>query len=298
MATPTEPISRQTIRKLEEKGRTAVQKNFATLTEFSIEYVDVDSIFPNSYNPNRQTERDFELLKKSITEDGFTQPIIVQSKTRQIVDGEHRWRAMHQLGFKQIPVVFVDMTYEQMRIATLRHNRARGSEDIELTIKMLQDLRALGSLEEATASLMMSDRELNALINDLPAPEALATPDHSEAWIPSEAVLIDKEAQLRNRKRLSSSDHAEERIQEMEEEIDELPTHIEQTEYSKESMKEILRLTLLFEQDKAEIVKAVLEPHPAQFLLELAYFHYLTYPNEYADDLVAPPSLTSIPLPA
>src|SRR5690606_944115 len=95
------------------KGRKAIEKKARKLETLSIEYVDVDSVSPNTYNPNRQSEHDFELLVKAMTEDGITQPIIVQRSTRQIVDGEHRWRAAKHLGYTQIPVVFVDMTEEQ-----------------------------------------------------------------------------------------------------------------------------------------------------------------------------------------
>ena len=41
----------------------------------------------------------------------------------------------------EVPVVFVDMTREQMRVSTLRHNRARGSEDIDKSADVLKDLR-------------------------------------------------------------------------------------------------------------------------------------------------------------
>lgn len=130
-----------------DKGMAAVGKKASALERLVVEYVAVDSIKPNSYNPNRQTERDFELLLLSMKEDGFTQPIVCQRESREIVDGEHRWRAGRHLGLEMVPVVFVDMTMEQMRISTLRHNRARGSEDIDLSTKVLQDLRELGALD-------------------------------------------------------------------------------------------------------------------------------------------------------
>jgi ParB-like chromosome segregation protein Spo0J len=51
-----------------------------------------DAIFPNTYNPNRMTNAERELLKTSILEDGWTQPIVVLP-SRIIVDGEQRWAA-------------------------------------------------------------------------------------------------------------------------------------------------------------------------------------------------------------
>ena len=53
------------------KGKAAVEKKNVKLEKLVIEYVSVDDIKPNSYNPNRQSAHDFDLLKKSMSEDGF-----------------------------------------------------------------------------------------------------------------------------------------------------------------------------------------------------------------------------------
>lgn len=197
--TTVENLQRQEVRKLEKKGRRAVEKTFNTLQALTIEYVSPNDVYPNAYNPNRQTDREFELLCSSMKEDGFTTPILVHAKTKEIVDGEHRWRAAQHLGLKEIPAVFVDMTMEQMRISTLRHNRARGSEDIELSIRILQDLREIGALDHAVDSLGMSDRELQALISDLPAPEAMAAESFSDSWVPIPDKLEEGTTDMKNR---------------------------------------------------------------------------------------------------
>ena len=137
------------------------------LGSVEVVYTPTDSIRPNSYNPNRQSADEFELLLKSIATDGFTQPVIVQRETNQIVDGEHRWRAAQKLEIGSIPVVFVDMTPEQMRVATLRHNRARGSEQIDLTSLLIREIESMNAIEWAQDELMMSDDEL-ALLLDKP----------------------------------------------------------------------------------------------------------------------------------
>ena len=129
---------------IRDRGRREVAKKANALETLKVEYLPVGVLCPNSYNPNRQSEADFELLLRSIREDGFTQPIVALREGNVIVDGEHRWRAARKLGMAEVPVVLVDMTLEQMRIATLRHNRARGSEDIELSTELLRDLRGLG----------------------------------------------------------------------------------------------------------------------------------------------------------
>ena len=164
-----------------------VSKQYKTLETLQIQYVSPADVKPNSYNPNRQSDRDFELLLKSMKEDGFTQPVIVQKSTGEIVDGEHRWRASQALNMTKIPVVYVDMTDEQRRVSTLRHNRARGSEDIQLTAQVMRDLEKLGALDWAQDTLMLSDVEVNRLLEDVPAPESLKNEEFSTAWTPTDA---------------------------------------------------------------------------------------------------------------
>lgn len=119
---------------------------------------------PNAYNPNRQSDVEFELLLRSMEEDGFTQPILAQAGSQIIVDGEHRWRAATVLGLARIPVVFVEMSEEQMRVATLRHNRARGSEDMRYVADVFKELQELGGLEWAQDSLLLDDLAVSALV--------------------------------------------------------------------------------------------------------------------------------------
>lgn len=52
------------------------EKQIKTLNQLKVDYISPKDLFRNDYNPNRQSKKEFELLKKSITEDGFTQPII------------------------------------------------------------------------------------------------------------------------------------------------------------------------------------------------------------------------------
>jgi len=142
-------------------------KNIITLEHLKIETVPIDSIKPNSYNANRQSDRDFELLCRSIEEDGFTQPIIVQQDVMEIVDGEHRWRALKALKHETAEVVFVNMSDAQRMIATLRHNRARGNENFALASDVLKGLDRMGAIDHAADSLMLDQVELRVMLEDI-----------------------------------------------------------------------------------------------------------------------------------
>jgi len=276
--TTPEATQKAVTEKIIKKGKKEIEKKNVSLQELAIEYVSVDSIKPNNYNPNRQSEHDFELLLKSMEEDGFTQPIIVQKATKMIVDGEHRWRAATVLGYKEIPVVYVDMTPEQMRIATLRHNRARGSEDMELSVQVLRDLQELGALDWAQDSLMLTDEEVNRLLEDIPVPEALANDDYSQSWEPSE--LSDEDNQFTNTtsRQVDGTTHggemitaastkAVETIKERQALI-QMAKNEEEREMARQQTK-LYRVSLIFANEEAEIIEKVLGKEPALKLLEL-----------------------------
>jgi ParB/RepB/Spo0J family partition protein len=256
------PILTRTAR--DRRAKAVVAKKFNKLERLSVTYVPTDAIKPNSYNPNRQSPEDFELLLRSIEEDGFTSVITVQEGVNEIVDGEHRWRAAQALGLTEIPVVFVDMTTAQRMVSTLRMNRARGNEDVELSAQVLRDLQAIGALDHAQDSLALSDAEINLLITNVAAPELLAGDDFTDAWVPfkteddhaidgqSDTSLTDRGAQaLRSRQAaLASAVTEQERRQARED-------------------NQVFRVSMVFDGDEAEIVRAILGHRPAIAVLAL-----------------------------
>lgn len=147
-----------------------VKKHTRALDRLTIEYVPVDSIKPNDYNPNRQSPHDFEMLCKSIAKNGCPYPVVVNRSTGEIVDGEHRWRAHKHMGELTVPVVWTDMTPEQARVSTLRHNRARGNEEAGLVVELFRELQALGLSDYAQEELLLDDEDMQRLMN-LPGDE-------------------------------------------------------------------------------------------------------------------------------
>lgn len=254
-----------------DKGRKAVEKKAANLKSLVVVYVPVEEVLPNDYNPNRQSEHDFELLLRSMEEDGFTQPIICLRDSKKIVDGEHRWRAAKALGYTEVPVVYTDMTAEQARISTLRHNRARGSEDVELTAVLLRDLRELGALDWAADSLMLDEVELERLLEDIPAPEALAGEEFSGAWVPSNAAeptgsttsAVGASAGAVH----SSTSNAGDALREQEKRIAAAKTEEDRVAAVRDV--DVYRVALVFTSEEAKVVRQVLGDRPADKLLAL-----------------------------
>lgn len=260
----------------DRKGRKAIEQTKQRLERLVIEYVPTESIRPNAYNPNRQSEQEHEMLLRSIQDNGFTQPVIV-SLSGVIVDGEHRWRAAQEVGMAEIPVVKVDMTPEQMRIATLSHNKARGSHDLQLEVQVLRDLEALGALSWAQDSLLISDDEIQKLLADIPAPESLMSEDFSQAWEP-DAISADTDEDFLSQTETATHAIGEshvrsmtpstlERVREREERIKQAKT--EQDRQAAKQDKDFYRLSLVFYGSEATLVKQALGKEPASKLVEM-----------------------------
>lgn len=258
----------------ERKGRKAIEQVSVALERLTIEYVPIDSVTENDYNPNRQSDHDFELLLKSMETDGFTQPILVLRETRSIVDGAHRWRGARQLGYTEVPVVFVDMTPEQARVSTLRHNRARGSEDIELTAQLLRDLEKLGAIDWAQDELLLDDIELQRMLEDIAAPDALAAEEFSKAWVPEGTHHANPDEQGDLGRTIGGApaiegitEKAADRQRAGERALAAAKTDEERQSAIRD--RDIHRVALTFSGDEAAVVRQVLGDSPAQKLLDM-----------------------------
>jgi ParB-like chromosome segregation protein Spo0J len=145
-------------------------KQFSHLDKLEVIYLPIDALVGNTWNPNRQSDWEFQLLTSSMRNDGFISPVIAIKEVDQagkhvIVDGEHRWRAAQVLNYHEVPAVLVSMDVIQAKISTMRHNRARGTHDMGLEADLLRDLVELGG--DDIASLLMVDTvELGKLLQE------------------------------------------------------------------------------------------------------------------------------------
>lgn len=251
------------------KGTKQVAATGAKLAVLKIEYVPTDSVKPNPYNPNRQNEEEFGMLRSSMREDGFTTPILVQRATNEIVDGEHRWRAARAEGLEEVPVVFTDMSPEQMRVATLRHNRAVGAEDVELGAQVLRDLRELGALDWAQQALALDQEELDKLLNDTSASEGMAAAEYSEGWTPEKNQNVSATSQGT----VSHTEASAAQTVDFRTRLDAAQTPDERVAVEAERRQGTFRLSLIFSAADAALVRKMLMPKPAERLLALCLAH-------------------------
>lgn len=157
-----------------------------------ITWIHRDELKPNNYNPNKVAPPELKLLKISIQEDGWTQPIVANADMT-IVDGFHRWtvsghKEIFALTDGLVPVVVLNPTDEnQKRMATIRHNRARGTHGVLEMSDIVTDMVNNGlSGEEIMERLMMEKDEVVRLLfkAGIPKSQIFEEKEFSNAWQP------------------------------------------------------------------------------------------------------------------
>jgi len=159
----------------------------------AVKWVDRELLNPNHYNPNKVAKPELELLIISITEDGWTQPIVALTDNT-IVDGFHRWTVsndprVHKMTGGKVPVVYVDIDKDHRMMSTIRHNRARGTHGILPMAGIVRTMVEDGiSKEEIMSRLKMEDEEVDRLL-DRSGVVMRATKDmtsFNKSWIPTD----------------------------------------------------------------------------------------------------------------
>lgn len=106
--------------------------------------VDINQVIPNQWNPNSMSEFIYGRMKKTIEDKGLFGSIICRRNAGyyQILDGEHRWKACKELGYKQIPieVSVKDLSDEEVKFWTLYFNNTKGKDDVEKVAKILNEI--------------------------------------------------------------------------------------------------------------------------------------------------------------
>ncbi len=166
---------------------------------YNVIAVPIEKIVPNNYNPNAVAPPELKLLYDSIKEDGYTMPVVCYySKTNDryiIVDGFHRYRIMlenkdiYEREHGMLPVTVIDKPLAERMASTIRHNRARGSHDVELMSNIIKDLHELGRSDKwISKHLGMDIDEILRLKQITGLATLFKDADFSKAWIPKETI--------------------------------------------------------------------------------------------------------------
>ncbi len=164
---------------------------------YGVRAVPLEKIRANEYNPNRVAPPEMKLLYDSIKQDGYTMPIVCyynrDEDMYEIVDGFHRYSVMLQHDDIRereggmLPVSVIDKPIDERMASTIRHNRARGSHDVDLMSNIVAELHKIGRSDAWLAKhLGMEKDEILRLKQITGLADAFKDNNFSPAWEPGE----------------------------------------------------------------------------------------------------------------
>ena len=164
---------------------------------YNIISVPIEKIEPNTYNPNSVAPPELSLLYESIKEDGYTMPIVCYyDRSRDvyvIVDGFHRYRVMleHQDIYDReegkLPVSVINKSLDCRMASTIRHNRARGSHNVDLMSNIIRELHDLGRSDAWISKHLGMDKDEILRLKQITGLAALFRDvEFGRAWQPIE----------------------------------------------------------------------------------------------------------------
>jgi len=167
-----------------------------------IEYVDINSLKEAPWRATHVLRPDLNVLAESMAEYGWLSPIIVRSKTSEIIDGFHRWliaksdKTVVKRDKGLIPVQFINCDETEAMMLHLRLNRGRGDLVAKYVSHIVKDLvRSRRYKEKDLVQLLrMSTDELDLMLDGtLLKARKIAEHQYSKAWVPVEAPANIKE---------------------------------------------------------------------------------------------------------
>lgn len=160
---------------------------------YGVRSVPIEQVRANDYNPNAVAPPEMELLETSIWEDGYTQPVVTvyDPETDQyvVVDGFHRYLTLknsdriRERENGMLPVVVLDKEMADRMASTIRHNRARGTHNIELMSTIVSELVEMGKGDRWICNhIGMSPDELLRMKQITGVAALFQNRDFSDSW--------------------------------------------------------------------------------------------------------------------
>lgn len=161
-----------------------------------VQLVDARILRPASWRTTYIIKTDLEVLSRSISDYGWLVPLVVQSGTNTIIDGNYRWEifsnltALRNATKNMVPVIYVDCDDVEAMLMHARINRGRGTTLAKRVSRIIQRLltsRKYGDADIKQFFSMHSD-ELDVMVDGtLLKDRSISDHKYSSAWVPIEA---------------------------------------------------------------------------------------------------------------
>ena len=136
---------------------------------YNVKPVPIEKVIANAYNPNEVAPPEMKLLELSIWEDGYTQPVVTYYDAENdqyiVVDGFHRYQVIktskriYTRENGMLPVVVINKDIGDRMASTVRHNRARGTHNVDLMSNIVAELHQMGKSDTWIAKHLGMDAD-------------------------------------------------------------------------------------------------------------------------------------------
>jgi DNA modification methylase len=144
------------------------------ISGFQLEQVPIDQLRPDPANPRRISDKQLEALTRSLNQFGFVQPVLARREDAVVIGGHQRLVAARRFGYREVPVIWLELSVEQSRLLNLALNRISGDWDEELLARLLADLAEESSDLSLTG---FEEDEVLKLLKSLDGREKRGRPD-------------------------------------------------------------------------------------------------------------------------
>jgi ParB family chromosome partitioning protein len=156
---------------------------------FELVEIGVNSLEPNSWNPNRMAPEMYEKLRAYVEKEGLVEPIVVRPKgdKYEILGGYHRWKVARELGYETVPCAVVEMDDRRAKVLSVNLNEMKGQSVTSLLSELIYDLNKELTLEDLETMLPYTEGELKDCL------EIMKIPDGLEALLNEQAEQAERE---------------------------------------------------------------------------------------------------------
>lgn len=126
--------------------------------------MNIDDLIPAEYNPRKDLkpgDKEYEKLRKSISEFGYVETIVWNEKTGKVVGGHQRLKVLKDLGYEKVKVSVVNLDEKKEKALNIALNKIEGKWDNQLLKDLLQELDSGDFDMELTG---FDDEELEKLL--------------------------------------------------------------------------------------------------------------------------------------
>jgi len=156
--------------------------------------VKIKDLTYNEKNPRKISSIEQKRLMRSIKEFGFVDPVIVnkqKDRFNMIIGGHQRVKAAEKLGWKEVPVTYVEIEEDKEHLLNIALNSISGEWDDDKLMKLLKELQERGSditlsgfaepiLDEMMARDSLVEKEKN--IDRTPAVPSKPKTKYGDVW--------------------------------------------------------------------------------------------------------------------